>query len=122
MKRIIILVAFIVFLSGCTSTGTISSNDGIAVNDFSVDPPSAEATDIVRFFMDAENVGGTTARCITTELFGVDSWQTADGQPINVFGPIIPTQGLGFYLDFLNGVFTKSRENPSPCVGIILIL
>ena len=74
MKKIIFLILIAVLISGCTSNTRVVPNDGIVVNDFSVDPISAEATDTVRFFLDAENAGGTTARCVTTELFGVDNW------------------------------------------------
>ncbi len=121
-SKILLLVVMIVFLSGCTAQSNVNANNGLNVNDFSADPPVAEATDPVRFFIDAENVGGTTARCVTTELFGVDTWRTIDGQPISVFGPIIPTQGLGFNLDFINGIFSgcyRNVELGSVCVNYV---
>jgi hypothetical protein len=111
MKKIIFLILIAVLISGCTSNTRVVPNDGIVVNDFSVDPISAEATDTVRFFLDAENAGGTTARCVTTELFGVDNWYDISGVPISSYDPFFPTQNIGFIIDFTNGIFNGCFGN-----------
>ncbi len=97
------MLAVIIFVSGCVSTVKTDVNNGLIVNDFSSDPRVAEATDAVRFFLDAENVGGTTATCVTTELFGVDSWRDEIGQPISTFTPVFPTKSLGLSISFRDG-------------------
>ena len=102
MKKLI-LIAIIIFISGCVSSVRTDVNNGLIVNSLTADPPVAEATDAVRFFLDAENVGGTTASCVTTELFGVDSWLNEFGQPISTFTPVFPTKGLGIFVDFRDG-------------------
>jgi|GEM_PF-1452923 len=92
-----------VAISGCVG-GTVKTdgNNGLIVNSFSADPVQAEADDAVRFFLDVENVGGTTATCITSELFGVDSWRDELGMPITTFAPL--TRGLG--VNIRNGVIS----------------
>ncbi|MBI3190513.1 hypothetical protein HYZ41_02300 [archaeon] len=119
MKKIILLIFLAVIISGCTSNTRVIPNDGIVVNDFSADPISAQATDTVRFFLDAENAGGTTAKCVTTELFGVDSWYDLTGTPIASFNPFYPTQGLGFVIDFTNGIFNGYFGNPFTGIATI---
>lgn len=97
-------VLLIVLISGCIGSNVkVDANNGLIVNSFSADPQVAEATDYVRFFLDGENVGGTTATCVTTELYGVDNWRDELGQPISNFGAVFPTQGLGFSVDINNG-------------------
>ncbi len=104
MWKSLFLIAAIIFISGCIGSSVkVDANNGLVVNSLSADPPVAEATDSVRLFLDAENVGGTTATCVTTELFGVDSWRNEYGQAISTFGPVFPTKGLGFSVDVSNG-------------------
>lgn len=70
----ILLFAFLVFVSACTQQTVNISNDGLKINDFTAEPKTAEFTDNVRFFMDVENTGSTTASCVKAELLGLGSW------------------------------------------------
>jgi len=85
---IIILLPLLV-ISGCIGNQNVrvDPNNGILINEFSVDPTVAEPDDIVRFYLDIENCGGTTAKCITAELFGIESWYDMYGQPMSYSRP-----------------------------------
>ncbi len=98
--QIIILLGALIFVSGCLGTANVRTdrNNGLTVNQFSVEPAIAEANDNVRLFLDAENVGGTTATCVTSELFGVDGWFDAlTGAPLSTpVTTILPQKGVLF--------------------------
>lgn len=98
---LLILILSLVVISGCTQKEVkIDDNNGLIINEFSVDPKIANPEDTVRFSLDVENVGGTTARCIKAELYNVDGWRDQNG---NV--PILyPRSGLSF-------VYTPSSLN-----------
>lgn len=83
----LLLVALIVVISGCVASSNKNPNDAIVINEFSADPGVAEADDIVSVFLDIENVGGTTARCVTAELYGDESWFNEMGQPLSYARP-----------------------------------
>jgi hypothetical protein len=94
-----LFIILVVLTSGCTfigagGTGTIPV-DAIVVNSFSADPPIAEPDDVVSFFLDIENVGGTTARCVTSELFGIETWNNDAGLPLTYARPW-RSNGIGF--------------------------
>lgn len=74
----LLAIALLVFITACTQKQQ-GGLDGISINSFSVEPQTAEADDTVRFFTDFENIGGTTARCVLVELYGLDSWRTFEG-------------------------------------------
>ncbi len=94
--KCIALLALIIVFSGCVFQGGSNvTSDAIVVNDFSADPAVAEADDVVTFFLDIENTGGTTARCITSELYGIETWYDANGNPMS-YGGSWTTGGLGF--------------------------
>ena len=113
MKLHLLAILGIVFLAGCVSDTSKSPNNGVAINEFSVDPQTAEFGDTVRFFMDGENVGGTTAECVTTELFGLEGgWVNLDGSPfrpyfgaqtIGVGGAVIGFRGFGIDIHKTDG-------------------
>lgn len=103
MYKAILPLALLIFIAGCIGSSVrTDSTNGLIVNEFSADPLNPEAGDIVNFFLDVENVGGTTARCITTELFNIDSWNDINGIPLSTLyaGGILPARGLTFnYVD-----------------------
>ncbi len=70
-------VALVVSVSGCT-TGTrevsLSDNDGILINEFTVDPLRINDDETALFSMEIENMGGTTASFIRANLYGVEGW------------------------------------------------
>ena len=74
--KIVFALSLLIFFTACTQQQ--QRTDGIVINSFSGEPLNAEAGDNVRFFLDFENVGGTTARCGITELYGLESWYTLD--------------------------------------------
>ncbi len=96
----LLLIALTIAVSGCIGTTVKNPNDAIVINEFSVDPPVAEPDDVVTFFLDIENVGGTTARCVTAEVFGAESWYDAFGQPL-VYARPWRTRGINF--DYIDG-------------------
>lgn len=80
----LILVGLLLFISGCVSQAN-NPNNGVVVNEFTADPKVAEYGDTVRFFLDGENIGGTTADCVTTELFGLEGgWTDLEGVPFSM--------------------------------------
>ena len=84
MKYILSLLAALIALSGCSafSGNSITPTNAITVNGFDVDPQVLERDDIATFFLDIENVGGTTAHCVVSELYGVESWYDVMGSPL----------------------------------------
>jgi hypothetical protein len=67
----------LVVASGCTGIGQeraakVDPNNGIVINEFSVDPPRAVfGEDTVSVYLEVENVGGTTAKNVEVKLTGV---------------------------------------------------
>ncbi len=97
MKYVPLLLALVVLSSGCVFSGgtTPQPVDAIVVNSFTADPLVAEPDDIVSFFLDIENVGGTTARCVTSELYGIETWNNDAGTPLTYARPW-RNNGVGF--------------------------
>ena len=115
---LLLLIGALIFASGCTGGGVHSDkNNGLAANSFAAEPSVAEATDNVRFYLDIENVGGTTATCITSQLYGVDGWYDAlTGEPIaSPPAVLIPQKGITFNIfnggvDFCYYDITKASQ------------
>ncbi|MCD6215524.1 MAG: hypothetical protein J7J92_00425 [Candidatus Aenigmarchaeota archaeon] len=75
MKKILALACLVMVLlvSGCTTTGRkaeIVDNNGLVINDFYIDPETAEANDEVVVHMEVENKGWTTATNVDARLYG----------------------------------------------------
>ncbi|MEM7819445.1 MAG: hypothetical protein QXD48_01305 [Candidatus Aenigmatarchaeota archaeon] len=106
-KIYILLIVVLIFVSGCIGGGQVKvdANNGLTINEFSADPIIAEPDDFVRFFLDIENVGGTTARCITAELFGVESWYDEYGQS---FTYSTPWRDRGVIFNYIDGALQFS--------------
>ncbi|MFH0948936.1 MAG: hypothetical protein V1802_00435 [Candidatus Aenigmatarchaeota archaeon] len=114
----IVLLSALVLVSACIGGTNVSPDIGLSIREFSVDPKTVEADDTVRFFLDAENVGGTTAKCVTSELFGIEDWRDADGNPLSVFGTFTP-RGISFIfrdgsIEFCYWDYSKARQI---CIG-----
>ncbi|MBI2232404.1 MAG: hypothetical protein HYU56_00640 [Candidatus Aenigmarchaeota archaeon] len=85
-----------VFVSACVGgTTTIDPNNGLKINEFSADRAIVEQTDLVSFFADIQNVGGTTASCVRAQLLNVDSWRTTTGDTLSLQG-ISDFNAIGF--------------------------
>jgi hypothetical protein len=95
------LLVAVVAASACVSTPA-DLNNGLIVNQFAADPSSVDAEDTVSFLVDVENVGGTTATCVVSELFGVDGWRTVDGLPLTSYQFV---GGRGITFSYIDGSF-----------------
>jgi len=87
-KTIVILTIFaLVLASGCVTQERpvkIDADNGLVINEFSADPTEAESGDLVSFFLDVENVGGTKATDVSVELYGVQNqWRDLSGNPLD---------------------------------------
>ncbi|MBI2579488.1 MAG: hypothetical protein HYW27_01150 [Candidatus Aenigmarchaeota archaeon] len=113
MKYYILLILALLFAAGCVSQAK-NPNNGIVINEFTADPKVAEYGDTVRFFLDGENIGGTTADCVTTELFGLEGgWTDIAGVPFSTpfglsgvagqSGVSLGFQIFGFNIHRING-------------------
>ena len=111
MKKTLLLLFALIVASGCIGSTVKSSNDAIVINEFSADPKIAQPpNDLVYFFIDIENVGGTTARCVTADLYGAESWYNQAGQPLT-YPSALTNGGLGF--DYNNGRLSFSYWDPT---------
>lgn len=75
MKYIAFALVLVVLAAGCIGGQKvrIDENNGLVINDFSIDPAEVESGRPFRIFLEVENVGGTTARDVKAFLFGA-SW------------------------------------------------
>jgi len=76
MKKylLVLVVMTIIAISGCTQRSTtVDVNNGLKINEFSADPIEAESNDLVTFLLEVENVGGTTAKDVVANLYGVQN-------------------------------------------------
>lgn len=113
MKYYILLILALLFAAGCVSQAK-NPNNGIVINEFTADPKIAEYGDTVRFFLDGENVGGTTAQCVTTELFGLEGgWTDLTGAPFAIpyVGQTINAGQPGITIGFESWGFNIHRVN-----------
>jgi len=106
-----LLLALVIAVSGCTMfSSNVTPTNAIVINSFDVDPQILENTDVATFFLDVENVGGTTASCVISELYGVESWYDITGQSLAYLRPW-RTSGVGFA--YGNGQVSFSYWDPS---------
>ncbi len=83
MKRFLVLILFLVFISGCLGGREvkIEANNGLKITEFSADPLTAEFNDPVFFNVDIENVGGTTADNVELTLYGIKNvWRSSSSE------------------------------------------
>ncbi len=77
MKKFIpiLTLVLIVIVSGCTNnTPTVSSTEGVIINEFSADDTVLDSGDTTTVYLEVENVGGVEATDVKAYLFGVDDW------------------------------------------------
>ncbi len=81
MKKFVPLIFAIIFLAGCTgSTVKTDANNGISISRFAATPSEDKEGGLILFDAELENVGGTTARNVKVDLFGVENqWRNVDG-------------------------------------------
>jgi hypothetical protein len=78
MKSYILLsVLLVVLIAGCTGKEVKQSfTDGLAINSFTATDSEVRSGDVVLFDLEVENIGGTTARNIIADLYGVEgTWK-----------------------------------------------
>src|SRR3989338_858841 len=71
---ILALLAVVVLASGCVNQRavTTSENRGVTINSFSGSPIQTFTGEQVLFDLEIENIGGTTAKNVQADLFGVE--------------------------------------------------
>ncbi|MAH42204.1 hypothetical protein CL614_00555 [archaeon] len=75
-----VLLVAVLIISGCTDSDRdvkTSDNDGIVINEFTVDPYRINDDETALFSMEIENIGGTTATNVRLNLYGAEGWETA---------------------------------------------
>ena len=83
---VILLLAAVVLASGCTNNRAVNTSDsrGITINSFSASPVKANTGELVLFDLEIENIGGTTARNVQANLYGVEGqWKDITGNVID---------------------------------------
>lgn len=106
MKKLwIILVLALILAAGCIGQRevTTTANNGITINMFTATPVSARTGELVLFDLEVENTGGTTARNVQVDLFGVENqWRTSTGsmidstltKPMGTLKPPLPDRSI----------------------------
>ena len=103
MKYYLLVLALVAVIAACTSSIRVDDSNGLMINSFTTNPATAEPDDRVSIFLDVENVGGTTARCVVAEIYGVDSWYDDSGARIGGFPVTFGGEGFDFSIYSANG-------------------
>src|SRR3989338_1642208 len=94
----IILIFAIIAIAGCTGFGrsvNADANNGISIVLFAASPAEERSGGLILFDLEIENVGGTTARNVRADLFGVErQWRNTDGSLITDTKPEFGTATL----------------------------
>lgn len=71
----------VVLAVGCTNkSATQSATQGVTINSFTATDSQVRSGDTVLFDLEVENIGGTTARNVQVDLFGVEGqWMDTSG-------------------------------------------
>jgi uncharacterized protein YraI len=73
-KKSLIILLVLILVSGCLQREVkIDKNNGLTINEFSVDPESVISGEEFIVYLEAENVGSTTARNVRADVYGA-SW------------------------------------------------
>ncbi len=86
MKKLLLLIIFAVFISGCIGSQPINvdANRGLTILGFSANPTDVISGETVLFDVEVANVGGTTASNAQVDLFNVeDQWRDENQNPID---------------------------------------
>ncbi|MBI4162327.1 MAG: hypothetical protein HY513_01480 [Candidatus Aenigmarchaeota archaeon] len=82
---ILIALMALVLATGCTGgrSAKVDVNNGVTITDFSASPTQANDGDFVLLDIEFENTGGTTARNVQVDLYGVEGqWRDSFGNLI----------------------------------------
>lgn len=95
-KSFIILILAVVAISGCVGQRpvTVNENRGVTINSYSASPTQIHTGESVLLDLEIENIGGTTAKNVQADLFGVEGqWRDRLGNLIDStltkFGKVI---------------------------------
>ena len=108
MKKVflVLLIVSVVLISGCVNNRAVktSENRGVTINSFSASPLQAYTGEQVLFDLEIENIGGTTAKNVQADLFGVEGqWRDSLGNIIDstltkwgsiVLKPPVPSRNI----------------------------
>ena len=108
MKKVflVLLIVSVVLISGCVNNRAVKTgeNRGVTINSFSASPLQAYAGEQVLFDLEIENIGGTTAKNVQADLFGVEGqWRDSLGNIIDstltkwgsiVLKPPVPSRNI----------------------------
>ncbi len=86
MKKLLLLITFAVFISGCIGSQPVNvdANRGLTILGFSANPTDVISGETVLFDVDVANVGGTTASNAQVDLFNVENqWRDENQNPID---------------------------------------
>jgi hypothetical protein len=78
----ILAVFLIIIAAGCTSSssGTITTNDGVVINSFEADDYTIHSGETTNIYLEVQNDGGVDATNVKAYLFGVNGWK-GDSSP-----------------------------------------
>lgn len=109
MKKVplmLVLLVAVVLASGCVNQRAVKTgeNRGVTINSFTASPASAYTGERVLFDLEIENIGGTTAKNVQADLFGVEGqWRDSLGNAVDstltkwgsiVLKPPVPSRNI----------------------------
>ncbi len=84
-KYVIVVLLALVLVTGCTGgrSAKVDANNGVTITEFVASPTQALDGDFVLLEVEFENTGGTTARNVQVDLYGVEGqWRDSFGNLI----------------------------------------
>ena len=85
-KTLILTLLAVIAIGGCVNQRPVTSdaNRGVTINSFAASPTQSFTGELVLLDLEIENVGGTTAKNVQADLFGVESqWRDSLGNPVD---------------------------------------
>ena len=86
MERSKLLILAVFVLAGCVGTQPVNvdANRGLTIVDFSANPSEVQSGELVLFDVEIENIGGTAARNVQIDFFGIEEqWRDSGGNLID---------------------------------------
>jgi hypothetical protein len=81
---IVLVLTAVLVISGCSQPVNTSESRGVTINSFIASPTGVLSGETVIFDVEIENIGGTTARNVQVDLYGVEGqWRDITGNLID---------------------------------------
>src|SRR3989344_677978 len=83
---VVLLIASVILISGCVNQRAVNvgENRGVTINSFTASPLQAYTGERVLFDLEIENIGGTTAKNVQADVFGVEGqWRDSLNNPVD---------------------------------------